>query len=146
MKIISLRKRQWLRRIDALRKRAVQLDVGWEFRRWQDGTVFSAEDLAADCERLYGEQTYTAHRADLLAALRSQLPAGAVVLGHKCARVDTRGESLRRDFAHGAGAEADIVIGADGVHFVLRGTLFGPSPASFSGFCAFRALVPADAL
>ncbi|MET9878816.1 FAD-dependent monooxygenase [Actinacidiphila glaucinigra] len=130
--------------LDELRERAVRLDIGWEFRRWQDGTVLSAEDLAADCERLYGEHTYTAHRADLLAALRSRVPAGAVVLGHKCVRVDTRGESLRLEFAHGAVAEADMVIGADGVHSVLRGALFGTSPATFSGLCAFRALVPAD--
>ena len=37
--------------------RAVQLDVGWEFRRWEDGRVLSAEDLSAACERLYGEHT-----------------------------------------------------------------------------------------
>src|SRR5262245_6681904 len=38
--------------IDAFRREAVQLQVGWEFRRWQDGTVLAAEDLDPSCERL----------------------------------------------------------------------------------------------
>ena len=37
---------RWLGVLDAFAERAVQLDVGWEFRRWKDETVFSAEDLA----------------------------------------------------------------------------------------------------
>src|SRR5579872_5020075 len=37
--------------LDAFAEHAVRLDVGWEFRRWQDGTVLSAEELATTCER-----------------------------------------------------------------------------------------------
>ena len=36
------------------------------------------------------------------------------------------------------------VIGADGVHSVIRGAITTPAPAEYSGMCAFRALVPAD--
>ena len=49
-----------LRRLGALEEfatRAVQLEVGFEFRRWEDGTVLSAEDLSAACEQLYGEHS-----------------------------------------------------------------------------------------
>src|SRR5260221_302930 len=49
--------------LDALAAKAVRLETGWEFRRWQDGSVLSAEDLATECERRFGEHTYTAHRA-----------------------------------------------------------------------------------
>src|SRR6266498_1082824 len=49
--------------MDQLAGRAVPLEVGWEFRRWADGQVLSAEDLAGSCERLFGERTYTVHRA-----------------------------------------------------------------------------------
>src|ERR671910_1526929 len=55
--------------MDQLQHRAVPLDVGWEFRRWEDGRILSAENLAISCERLYGERTYTAHRADLQNAI-----------------------------------------------------------------------------
>ena len=129
--------------LEVFRKRAVVLETGWEFRRWEDGTVLSAEDLASSCERLYGEQTYTAHRADLLAAIQSQVPAKSVELGHKCVELTRNGGAFQLRFADGRSAEADVVIGADGVHSIVRNTLFGVSPATYSGICAFRALVPA---
>jgi salicylate hydroxylase len=47
-------------------------------------------------------------------------------------------------FANGEKAEADIVIGADGIHSMVRAALTEPAPATFSGLCAFRALVPAE--
>jgi salicylate hydroxylase len=38
--------------LGALSARAVKLNTGWEFRRWQDGTVLSAQDLTAKSARL----------------------------------------------------------------------------------------------
>src|SRR2546427_6722491 len=67
--------------VDRLARGAVPLDVGWEFRRWADGQVLSAENLADSCERLYGERTYTVHRAELLYAISSAVPPGSVRLG-----------------------------------------------------------------
>src|SRR6185437_9044931 len=114
--------------LDAFAERAVPLETGWEFRRWQDGSVLSAEDLATKCERLYGERTYTAHRADLLEAVRRAVPATAVRLGRRCVALDTDGprrtsrhttrHTLR--FADGETAGADVVIGADGIHSMVR--------------------------
>jgi salicylate hydroxylase len=130
--------------MDQLAGRAVALDVGWEFRRWADGRVLSAEDLAGSCERLYGERTYTVHRADLLSAIGSAVPAGAVRLGKRCAGVSVRGDCALLAFTDGTCAEADVVIGADGVHSAVRGAVTDPSPARYSGLCAFRAIVPAD--
>lgn len=128
--------------LDEFRKRAVVLETGWEFRRWADGTVLSAEDLASSCERLYGEETYTAHRADLLAALHTRVPAESIELGRKCVDVTRSGDVFRLRFADGRTADADVVIGADGVHSIVRSTLFGVSSATYLGICAFRALVP----
>ena len=125
-----------------LSAQAVCLDVGWEFRRWEDGTVLSAEDLRESCEALYGERTYTAHRADLLAALGSAVPAGSVRLGMRCVSVEAGSPAVLR-FADGSRAEADVVIGADGVHSVVRAALAEAAAPVYSGICAFRALVPA---
>ena len=47
-------------------------------------------------------------------------------------------------FADGTCVEADVVIGADGVHSTVRGAVTEPSPATYSGMCAFRAIVPVD--
>ncbi|QKW38190.1 FAD-dependent monooxygenase [Actinomadura sp. NAK00032] len=129
--------------LDAFAARAVRLDVGWEFRRWRDGTVLSAEDLASACERLYGEHTYTAHRADLLDVLRSLVPGGGLRLGEQCVEVTVRadGRPVLR-FAGGESVQPDVVIGADGIHSVVRGAITASAPATYSGICAFRALVP----
>jgi salicylate hydroxylase len=136
-----------LRRLGAMERlfgRAVPLDVGWEFRRWEDGRVLSAEKLAGACERLYGERTYTAHRADLADAVGSTVPSNTLCLGKRCTSVTVSDACAVLTFADGTSAEASVVIGADGVHSTVRGAVAGPSPATDSGICAFRALVPAD--
>jgi len=136
-----------LRRLGALEEfaiRAVRLEVGFEFRRWEDGTVLSAEDLSAACEQLYGEHTYTAHRADLLDVIKSVVPPGCLRLGEQCVGVLTSQSRPTLRFADGTTVETDVVIGADGMHSVVRGAVTNPSPAIDSGISAFRALVPAD--
>ncbi|MEV4601095.1 FAD-dependent monooxygenase [Amycolatopsis sp. NPDC049253] len=131
--------------LDELLARAVAIDVGWEFRRWADGSVLSAENLAESCERLYGERTYTVHRADLLSVVQAAVPPAALRLGAKCVGVEIADDRAVLSFADGTTTTADVVIGADGVHSTIRNALLGPSPATFSGLCAFRALVPAAA-
>jgi salicylate hydroxylase len=129
--------------LDLFVSTAVRLETGWEFRRWQDGTVLSAEDLSTRCEQLYGEHTYTAHRADLLGALGRAVPAGTVRLGRRVTAISVSGATATLSFAGGESAEADVVIGADGIHSVIRASLTEPVPPSFSGLSAFRALVQA---
>jgi salicylate hydroxylase len=130
--------------MDDFLARAVRLDVGWEFRRWQDGSVLSAEDLRSACEQLYGEHTYTAHRADLLDAVRRAVPPGTVRLAKQCVEVVARRERPLLRFADGDTVEADVVIGADGIHSVVRAAIRQSPAAVYSGICAFRALVPAE--
>ncbi|MGH3251349.1 MAG: FAD-dependent monooxygenase [Trebonia sp.] len=130
--------------LSVIEQQAVRLETGWEFRRWADGTVLSAENLAARCLELYGEHTYAAHRADLLSAIRQAVPADAVRLGRRCSGLVSDGPRPVLEFTDGTAAEADVVIGADGVHSAIRDAVYGPSPATYSGICAFRALVPAE--
>jgi len=136
-----------LRRLDTMERflrRAVPLDRGWEFRRWADGSVLSVENLSGVCERLYGERTFVVHRADLLDTVRTAVPGEWIRLGTRCTSVaaDPDGTLLR--FADGSHAEADVVIGADGVHSVVRNTVAEPAPPEHSGLCAFRTIVPAQ--
>ena len=136
--------------LDQLLKTAVRLETGWEFRRWRGGAVLSAEDLDTRCERLYGEHTYTAHRADLLDAISAAVPDGAVRLGKRCVKVELAAGPehigpARLTFADGEVIGADVVIGADGIHSLIRAavTETAETPPTYSGSCAFRALVPA---
>lgn len=124
-------------------RHAVALDWGWEFRRWENGAVLSAERLAGVCERRYGEHTYVTHRADLLDAIKAAVPERWVRLSARCTGVALRPGSARLSFADGSAASADVIIGADGMHSVVRAAITGASPPQDSGMCAFRALVPA---
>ncbi|WP_409332414.1 FAD-dependent monooxygenase [Trujillonella humicola] len=130
--------------LDRFLRRAVPLDVGWEFRRWEDGRVLSSEDLSGACERLYGERSYTSHRADLLDAVRASVPDDAIRLASRCLAVDVHDDHAVLRLADGTQVEADVVVGADGVHSTVRSAVTEPAPATYSGMCAFRATVPAD--
>ncbi|MCB1274307.1 MAG: FAD-dependent monooxygenase [Leucobacter sp.] len=130
--------------IETFTRTAVKLDTGWEFRRWQDGTVLSSEDLAARCQELFGEETYAAHRADLLDAVKSAVAPESLRLGMKCTALDTSGPRPVLTFENGQTHAHDLVIGADGIHSPVRQHLWGSGSAQFSGLSAFRALVPAD--
>jgi len=131
--------------LSAFCERAVRLDTGWEFRRWQDGTVLSAVDLAANATQLYGDDMYTVHRADLLDSVKRAVPADAVRLGKRLAGCSAAADGVRLDFTDGESVEADVLIGADGIHSLIRGVHTEPAPPVHSGMCAFRALVPVAA-
>ena len=130
--------------MDGFLPSAVRLEVGWEFRRWEDGTVLSAEDLTERCAALYGEEMYTVHRADILDAVRSAVPEASIRLGKKCVRIDDPDGRPRLSFSDGSTETADLVIGADGIHSIARGVVADVARATYSGLCAFRGLVPAD--
>ncbi|MBV8837713.1 MAG: FAD-dependent monooxygenase [Alphaproteobacteria bacterium] len=86
--------------------------------------------------------TFGMHRADLVNLLAAALPAGTVHTGHRGVGFEQTDTHARVHFANGASAEADIVIGADGIHSELRPFVFPPSRPVFSGSVAYRGLVP----
>jgi salicylate hydroxylase len=82
------------------------------------------------------------HRADLLALLAGQLPAGTVRTGHRCTGFRQDAGRATAGFANGTTATADVVIGADGIHSVLQGFVVEPAEPVFSGVVAHRGLMP----
>ena len=127
----------------------VELQAAWEFRRWQDGRVLSSQPMGDECRRLYGTPCYVAHRADLLSLLQNALPADQVKLGYRCRAVRHDGiGAVQLEFADADGqrqvVDADVVVGADGIHSVARPLVAPNAEARFSGLCAFRCLVPAE--
>jgi salicylate hydroxylase len=135
-----------LGRFELFRETAVPLEVGWEFRRWQDGRVLFSQRMGAECERLYGEWCYTAHRADLLDTLLSAAGEHRPRLGARCVGVRHRDAEAELSFADGSTVTADVVIGADGTHSVVRDAVRNAEaagPPRFSGVCAYRCLIPA---
>ena len=117
-----------------------------EHRRWQDGRVLLRQPLGALCERTFGAPYYHVDRPDLLGVLSDALPPGVVHLGHRCVTVTERPDSVEARFDNGATASGDAIVGADGIHSMLRATLVGPESPHFSGSIAYRGLVPAERL
>jgi len=132
---------------DELATFAVRLEAAWEFRRWRDGRVLFVQPMGEECERLYGAHCYVAHRADLLTLLQDALPARHLCLDHRFVDVRETDDEVELRFAARSGREtrvvSDVVIGADGIHSVLREKIAPKVDARFSGLCAFRCLVPA---
>ena len=133
---------------DELEAFAVRLDAAWEFRRWENGRVLFVQAMGDECQRLYGTQCYVAHRADLLAMFQRALPRRALQLDHRCVELRQSGNAAELTFAHRDGQRtqvtADVVIGADGIHSLVRKAIVSQTEARFSGLCAYRCLVPAE--
>ena len=86
------------------------------------------------------------HRADFVELLAAHLPAGSVHTGHRAVAFEERGDIARVRFANGAVAEAEVVVGADGIHSELRPYVFPPSKPVFHGTISYRGLVPRERL
>src|SRR6185312_13197463 len=89
-----------------------------------------------------GSSAFGMHRADFVDFLAKSLPSGVVHTGHRCIGFEQVGDIARVTFANGATAEADIVVGADGIHSELRPYIFPPSQPVFHGSVAYRGTVP----
>jgi salicylate hydroxylase len=95
---------------------------------------------------LFGSAGATAHRADLLDVLADSLPTRLVTLGARCVAVEPDGEVAVARFEDGTEVEADLIIGADGIHSAVRASLFGPDAPRFTGKICYRSVVPVDAV
>ena len=71
---------------------------------------------------------FSIHRGQLqmilFEAAQKMLGASRIRFGHRLARVEQRGAKVRARFVDGAEAEADILIGADGIHSAVRAQFY----------------------
>ena len=119
--------------------------------RGHQGRDHRAADLqdepGAGRGQLQGIEPATVHRADLLDVLAAALPAGLVSLGKRCVRAWTAaGRRRSRGSPTARTAEADVIIGADGIHSAVRTALFGPDAPRFTGKICYRSVIPAAAV
>jgi salicylate hydroxylase len=114
-------------------------------RNWNDGSVISRVQRKGTYTREFGAAYLTMHRADLVETLRQQLPDRVFHLGARCTEAATDSAGARACFADGGEIEADVVVGADGIHSAVRRSLFGSEAPRFTGCACWRGLVPFDA-
>ncbi|MET8469095.1 FAD-dependent monooxygenase [Streptomyces sp. NPDC006422] len=115
-------------------------------RNWDTGEETSRIEMGAEAQNRYGSPQLTMHRADLLAALEEALPSGTVRFGSRLTHTTEHAEGVTATFEDGTEADVDVLVGADGIHSVVRHDLFGPDHPQFTGLVAYRAVVPAGRL
>jgi salicylate hydroxylase len=116
-------------------------------RHYQTGRVLAQVPRGERLEETYGERYYVIHRADLQRVLADAVLANdpdAIITGHRFADLeqDDAGVSVR--FDNGEWRRCDVLIGADGVRSRVRSTLFGAEEVKFTGYVAWRGLVPIE--
>ena len=115
-------------------------------RKFDTGEVTWERSLGDEVEAKYGAPYYYMHRGDLHAALADIVPPERIGHGMRLSRFEMRGDRVEVYFENGEQVKADLMIGADGVHSVVRQQLFGPEQARFTGRVAYRTTFPASLL
>ena len=139
--------------VKALRALGVEKEVnaiasGSEFlniRSWKSGRYISRM-RRGDFRQKFGAPNLSVHRADLLAVLSEALKSTDIRVGKRCVSVEGRDRVAVARFADGSEVEADIVVGADGIHSAVRTSLFGADAPRFTGCICWRGIAPADAV
>src|ERR1700681_2933052 len=91
-------------------------------------------------EDLYGAPFLCMHRADVHEALTAVVPSERIHLNKKLVGLEQNGGPVTLRFADGTTAKADAVIGADGVHSLVRDIIIGPDKPLHRGRIAYRSV------
>jgi len=137
----------WANAIKALRKLGVAdevIEAGAKIDRGElrtsKGRVLSRTQTG-ELEQRFGEPTVALHRAELHRILLDALPPDAVHLGERCMRFEETEEGVSASFMSGARDRAELLIGADGIHSVIREQLFPEVRLRYSGYTTWRGVV-----
>ena len=112
-------------------------------RSWHSGRLISRLDRK-HFKQQFGASHLTLHRADLLDVLSRNLRRTRIHLGARCTEVASGSHAATARFADGSAIEADVIVGADGLHSAVRKSLFGQEAPHFTGCICYRGLVPRD--
>ena len=115
-------------------------------RAWDTGETMYEIWFDEASEARFGGPYVNIHRGDLHHVLGQALKPGTVAFNHRLIALDETSNAIQLTFKDGRTVEADVVIGADGVHSKVRHSLLGPEPPRFIKSVAHRAIFPAELL
>ncbi len=115
-------------------------------RNWRSGRVLFKSATRQACIQRFSAPFYQVQRSDLHAHLRSVLPEDCIHGGKRCEHVESHADGAELRFSDGTRAEADVVVGADGIHSVVKSLLLDPAAPRFTGVICWRGQVDAAKL
>ncbi|MCV7383441.1 FAD-dependent monooxygenase [Mycolicibacter longobardus] len=92
----------------------------------------------------YGLPTICLHRHLVSDTLLDRFGTAGLHLGKELVAVEDGGDHVAARFADGETVTADVLIGADGIHSVVRGALFPAMAPRYDGQTVWRGMVSAD--
>ena len=140
----------WANALHALRKLGVGAAVEAASESYEAGGLRAWDGrllvtVATDVlERKVGTMCVIMHRAELQQLLLAALGPDTVTLNAQCVHVGQDASGVEARFANGESVRGDVLVGADGLHSVVREALHGAAPPRYSGYTAWRAVVPFD--
>ncbi|MBX6319696.1 FAD-dependent monooxygenase [Pigmentiphaga sp.] len=121
----------------------------FEFRRFDTGELMHRIPLGQEHERRHGAPYFHIHRADLhdlLARAVLKMDPESIVLGARADRFEENEHGVTLHLADGRRVSGDVLVGADGIKSTIRAQILGPTPVSYTGDIAWRAVIPTDRL
>ena len=111
----------------------------------RDGTwlMHQRKDIMLD---RWGSGLASMHRAELQQLLAAEIDPATIHLGARCTGFRYIAGGVAARFEDGREVPADVLVGADGVHSVVRGQLFGEAPLRYRGYTAIRGITPAGSV
>lgn len=115
-------------------------------REGDSGDLTNEYALGDEVEARCGAPYLLLHRGDLHESLASIVPSEIIHLNRKLTGLEQNTADVTLFFADGSRAHAHAVVGADGVHSLVREILLGPEEPLFTGRVAYRTTFPAARL
>ncbi|GAA3045954.1 FAD-dependent monooxygenase [Pseudonocardia yunnanensis] len=118
------------------------------YRGWRDDGRIAAYPIGrGDAYRhRFGAPWLGLHRAALQQVLSGAWGTEHLHLGREAVALVGRADGVCVEFADGSHHDADVVVGADGVHSVVRSWVTEEQPPRYSGTSGFRGIVPISAV
>ncbi len=89
----------------------------------------------------YGQPMLNIRWSRLQEILTAALPSDVIHLNHRCIGFDQLDNAVKVSFDHGEIVQADLLIGADGIHSTIRQALIKDGSPHYAGRLSWRAVV-----
>jgi salicylate hydroxylase len=129
--------------------RVARTPAAGAIKHYRTGAILVETNRGDRMREQYGAAYCQAHRADLhgaLAAAVRALAPGCIHTGCSFATLEETPAAVAATFASGVRATGDVLVGCDGIRSVVRRALWGEENVTFTGYIAWRGLVPMERL